>query len=112
MKRKTTLTILFSACILMANAQKKVSQQVKLCEEPISFIKDGHIYLPSIIDNTHHANMIFDTGASGQLLVDTVYLKEQGWTINTSMWGRLRGTNGYSRVKVSQKRHKVEHRKA
>ena len=87
MKRKTTLTMLFAAFILMANAQKKASQQVKVCEKPISFIMDGHLYLPLTIDGTHRANMIFDTGASGQLLVDTVYLKEQRWAINTSMWG-------------------------
>ena len=112
MKRKTTLTMLFATFILTANAQEKVSQQEKVCEEPIPFIMDGHLYLPLTIDGTHRANMIFDTGASGQLLVDTVYLKEQRWILNTSMWGRLRGANGYSRVKISQKRHKVEHRKA
>ena len=81
MKRKTILTMLFATFILTANAQEKVSQQEKVCEEPIPFIKDGHIYLPLTIDGTHRANMIFDTGASGQLLVDTVYLKEQGWTM-------------------------------
>lgn len=104
--------MLFATFILTANAQEKVSQQEKVCEEPIPFIMDGHLYLSLTIDGTHRANMIFDTGASGQLLVDTVYLKEQRWILNTSMWGRLRGANGYSRVKISQKRHKVEHRKA
>ena len=77
MKRKLTLTLLLATAALVTGAQTTNTNRTQICEDPVPFKFGGHIYLPLIIDNEHHANMVFDTGASGQLLIDTIYLAEQ-----------------------------------
>ena len=52
MKRKTILTMLFATFILTANAQEKVSQQEKVCEEP-HFFYQGRTHLFAVNHRQH-----------------------------------------------------------
>ena len=111
MKRKLTLTLLLATAALVTGAQTTNTNRTQICEDPVPFKFGGHIYLPLIIDNEHHANMVFDTGASGQLLIDTIYLAEQHWRLDSLKNAKMSGAYGYTRVKVSWKEHVVEHGK-
>ncbi|HRN16326.1 MAG TPA: peptide-binding protein [Xylanibacter oryzae] len=104
MTKITLASILFSCLFSMSS----FAQQQTANDGIIPFKLDGHIYLPSDIDGGHTANLLFDTGASGQLLVDTLYMQEQKWQLKDLKQAKMRGANGITMVDVSWKDHTVK----
>ncbi len=108
MVRKTSVLVIF----LYLTALSCIAQQTKpktiVSEKPIPFRLDGHIYLPATVDGNHNTNLIFDTGASGQLVVDTRCIKEQKWQLKNLGKAKAAGANGTSTVSVSMATHTVK----
>lgn len=68
-----TLSMMTVLCTL-------VSQQVLAqTNDSIPFVYRGHIFIPSVINDSVHCNVIFDTGAANMYGVDSVFLKQSGW---------------------------------
>lgn len=105
---KAALTLYLSLCSLFCFAQQIKPKADNVSEEPIYFILDDHIYLPAIVDSTHVLNLVFDTGAAGQLVVDTISVKEQKWQLPNMKQAKTTGANGSSVVKVSMAKHSVK----
>ena len=108
MKRKTTLTTLFAAFILMANAQKGPLDSMWESNDSIPFTWDEGIYLPATINNKYPANILFTTNANRQLVVDTTYLKEECWQPLKIEKGCIKREKDTLRIKVSQTKHEVK----
>ena len=108
MKRKTTLTMLFAAFILMASAQKGPLDSMWESNDSIPFTWDEGIYLPATIDNKYPANILFTTNANHQLVVDTTYLKEECWQPLKIEKGCIKREKDTLRIKVSQTKHEVK----
>ena len=108
MKRKTTLTMLFAAFILMANAQNGPLDSMWESNDSIPFTWDEGIYLPATINNKYPANILFTTNANRQLVVDTTYLKEECWQPLKIEKGCIKREKDTLRIKVSQTKHEVK----
>jgi PDZ domain-containing protein len=108
MKRKTILTMLFAAFILMASAQKGPLDSKWESNDSIPFVWDGGIYLPATIDNKYPAHILFTTNANRQLVVDTTYLKEQCWQPPKIEKGLILRETDTLRLKASNTKHEVK----
>ena len=108
MKRKTTLTMLFAAFTLMANAQKGPLDSKWESNDSIPFTWDEGIYLPATINNKYPANILFTTNANRQLVVDTTYLKEECWQPLKIEKGCIKREKDTLRIKISQTKHEVK----
>ena len=108
MKRKTILTMLFTAFILTANGQKGPFDSMWESNDSIPFTWDGGIYLPATIDNKYPAHILFTTNANRQLVVDTTYLKEKCWQPPKIEKGCIKREKDTLRIKVSQTKHEVK----
>ncbi len=96
---------LFSVSVL---AQEAKPIAVGVNEAPVHFILDDHIYLPAIVDSTNALNLVFDTGAGGQLIVDTIYAKRKAWQMPNMKQAKVAGANGTTSVNVSMAKHSVK----
>ncbi len=105
--KTSVLTILLYLAALSCVAQQ-ANPNTAVNEEPIPFKLDSHIYLQATVDGNHNINLIFDTGASGQLVVDTLCIKEQEWQLNNLRKAKTSGANGTSTVSVSMATHTVK----
>ena len=105
--KTSVLTILLYLAALSCVAQQ-ANPNTAVNEEPIPFKLDSHIYLPATVDGSRNINLIFDTGASGQLVVDTLCIKEQEWQLNNLRKTKVGGANGTSTVSVSMATHTVK----
>ena len=108
MKRKTTLTMLFAAFILMASAQKGPLDSMWESNDSIPFTWDEGIYLPATINNKYPANILFTTNANRQLVVDTTYLKEKCWQPPKIEKGLILRETDTLRLKASNTKHEVK----
>ena len=108
MKRKTTLTMLFAAFILMASAQKGPLDSKWESNDSIPFTWDEGIYLPATINNKYPANILFTTNANRQLVVDTTYLKEKCWQPPKIEKGLILRETDTLRLKASNTKHEVK----
>ena len=108
MKRKTILTMLFTAFILTANGQRGPFDSMWESNDSISFTWDGGIYLPATIDNKYPAHILFTTNANRQLVVDTTYLKEQCWQPPKIEKGLILRETDTLRLKASNTKHEVK----
>ena len=108
MKRKTILTMLFTAFILTANGQKGPFDSMWESNDSIPFTWDGGIYLPATIDNKYPAHILFTTNANRQLVVDTTYLKEKCWQPPKIEKGLILRETDTLRLKASNTKHEVE----
>ena len=108
MKRKTTLTMLFAAFTLMANAQKGPLDSKWESNDSIPFTWDEGIYLPATINNKYPANILFTTNANRQLVVDTTYLKEKCWQPPKIEKGLILRETDTLRLKASNTKHEVK----
>ena len=108
MKRKTTLTMLFAAFILMASAQKGALDSKWESNDSIPFTWDEGIYLPATINNKYPANILFTTNANRQLVVDTTYLKEKCWQPPKIEKGLILRETDTLRLKASNTKHEVK----
>ena len=108
MKRKTILTMLFTAFILMASAQKGPLDSMWESNDSIPFTWDEGIYLPATINNKYPANILFTTNANRQLVVDTTYLKEKCWQPPKIEKGLILRETDTLRLKASNTKHEVK----
>ncbi|MFC2490232.1 MAG: PDZ domain-containing protein [Prevotella sp.] len=108
MKRKTILTMLFTAFILTANGQKGLFDSMWESNDSIPFVWDGGIYLPATIDNKYPAHILFTTNANRQLVVDTTYLKEKCWQPPKIEKGLILRETDTLRLKASNTKHEVK----
>ena len=108
MKRKTILTMLFTAFILTANGQRGPFDSMWESNDSISFTWDGGIYLPATIDNKYPAHILFTTNANRQLVVDTTYLKEQCWQPPKIEKAYIKREKDTLRLKTSYTKHDVK----
>ena len=108
MKRKTILTMLFTAFILTANGQKGLFDSMWESNDSIPFVWDGGIYLPATIDNKYPAHILFTTNANRQLVVDTTYLKEQCWQPPKIEKANIKREKDTLRLKMSYTKHDVK----
>ncbi len=108
MKRKTILTMLFTAFILTANGQKGLFDSMWESNDSIPFVWDGGIYLPATIDNKYPAHILFTTNANRQLVVDTTYLKEQCWQPPKIEKAKIKREKDTLRLKTSYTKHDVK----
>ena len=108
MKRKTILTMLFTAFILTANGQRGPFDSMWESNDSIPFVWDGGIYLPATIDNKYPAHILFTTNANRQLMVDTTYLKEKCWQPPKIEKGLILRETDTLRLKASNTKHEVK----
>ena len=108
MKRKTILTMLFTAFILTANGQKGLFDSMWESNDSIPFTWDEGIYLPATINNKYPANILFTTNANRQLVVDTTYLKEKCWQPPKIEKGLILRETDTLRLKASNTKHEVK----
>ena len=108
MKRKTILTMLFTAFILTANGQKGPFDSMWESNDSIPFVWDGGIYLPATIDNKYPAHILFTTNANRQLVVDITYLKEKCWQPPKIEKGLILRETDTLRLKASNTKHEVK----
>ena len=108
MKRKTILTMLFTAFILTANGQKGLFDSMWESNDSIPFVWDGGIYLPATIDNKYPAHILFTTNTNRQLVVDTTYLKEKCWQPPKIEKGLILRETDTLRLKASNTKHEVK----
>ncbi len=108
MKRKTILTMLFTAFILTANGQRGPFDSMWESNDSIPFVWDGGIYLPATIDNKYPAHILFTTNANRQLVVDTTYLKEKCWQPPKIEKGLILRETDTLRLKASNTKHEVK----
>ena len=108
MKRKTILTMLFTAFIMTANGQRGPFDSMWESNDSIPFVWDGGIYLPATIDNKYPAHILFTTNANRQLVVDTTYLKEQCWQPPKIEKGLILRETDTLRLKASNTKHEVK----
>ena len=108
MKRKTILTMLFTAFILTANGQRGPFDSKWESNDSIPFVWDGGIYLPATIDNKQPARILFTTNANRQLVVDTTYLKEQCWQPPKIEKANIKREKDTLRLKTSYTKHDVK----
>ena len=108
MKRKTILTMLFTAFILTANGQRGPFDSMWESNDSIPFTWDGGIYLPATIDNKYPAHILFTTNANRQLVVDTTYLKEQCWQPPKIEKVNIKREKDTLRLKTSYTKHDVK----
>ena len=108
MKRKTILTMLFTAFILTANGQRGPFDSMWESNDSIPFVWDGGIYLPATIDNKYPARILFTTNANRQLMVDTTYLKEKCWQPPKIEKGLILRETDTLRLKASNTKHEVK----
>ena len=108
MKRKTILTMLFTAFILTANGQRGPFDSMWESNDSIPFVWDGGIYLPATIDNKYPAHILFTTNTNRQLVVDTTYLKEQCWQPPKIEKGLILRETDTLRLKASNTKHDVK----
>jgi hypothetical protein len=94
---KRIFTLLYMATILCLTS----FAQASIDRLKIHFQLDSHIYVSGIADDGHRCNLIFDTGSADQLLLDTVYLREQRWHFPHLVKAKLPGAAGVSTTKVS-----------
>ena len=84
------------------------AQGTTTAQKAIPFTLDGHIYLNAVLNGKYHGNIVFDTGASDMLLLDTLFIREQHWTLTRLANAMAPGAVGIQRLKVAQEKVSID----
>lgn len=84
------------------------AQSTATAQKAIPFTLDGHIYLNAVLNGKYHGNIVFDTGASDMLLLDTLFLREQSWAPTRLINAMAPGAVGIQRLKVAQEKVNID----
>ena len=68
-------TLLLIAVMCTLFPQRGLAQT----NDSIPFLYRGHLFVPSIINDSVSCNVIYDTGAANMYGVDSVFLEQCGW---------------------------------
>lgn len=68
--------------------------------DSVTFIYHGHIYIPTVINDSIKCNTLYDTGAANMFGVDSVFLAHSAW--KPEKWGHAftGGVAGRTKVRV------------
>lgn len=93
--------VAFKALFLMAVLCFLVSQQLSAqVNDSIPILYRGHIYVPSIINDSVNCNVIYDTGAANMYGVDSVFLELSGWHPEHIGFAYTSGAAGKTKVRI------------
>lgn len=99
MNKKSVITALLSIALSSAWAQ---------VNDSIPFIYHGHIYIPTIINDSIKCNTIYDTGAANLFGVDSVFLAHSAWNPGELGNAYTSGTAGRTKVRVINGNTKIK----
>lgn len=68
--------------------------------DSIPFLYRDHIFVPTIINDSVHCNILYDTGAADMFGVDSVYLAHSGWKPQNFITATAGGGAGKVKVQV------------
>ncbi len=91
MKHLLSLLLTVSVC-LSAHAQ--------VTDNSIPFIHRGHIYVPATLNGTLSCHVLYDTGGSQLLCIDSVYLAHSDWHPQNLVKASMGGGAGRTQVRV------------
>ena len=89
-------------CLLFS---RQASAQVN---DSIPFLYRGHIYVPSVINDSVNCNVIYDTGAANMYGVDSVFLELSGWHPEHFDVAYTSGAAGKTKVRIIKDYTKVK----
>ena len=75
--------------------------------DSIPFIYHGHIYIPTIINDSVSCNTIYDTGAADMYGVDSVFLAHSAWKPQKIGNAYTSGASGKTKVRVILDKTKI-----
>lgn len=106
--RRMMKDTVFKTLSMMAVLCALVSQQVLAqTNDSIPFIYRGHIFIPSVINDSVHCNVIYDTGAANMFGVDSVFLTQSGWHPEHLGNAFTSGAAGKTKVRIITDKTKV-----
>ena len=96
--KKSVITALLSIALFTSMAQ---------VNDSIPFIYHGHIYIPTIINDSVSCNTIYDTGAADMYGVDSVFLAHSAWKPQKIGNAYTSGASGKTKVRVILDKTKI-----
>lgn len=88
----------FLTLLLAATFGLSISAQT--VDDNIPFIYRGHIYVPATINGTLSCHVLYDTGGSQMLCIDSVYLAHSDWHPKNLVKASMGGGAGRTQVRV------------
>lgn len=99
LKRNIILGLLSILCAASSHAGPNDS---------IPFKYAGHIYFPTVINDSIRCNLIFDTGGADIFGVDSVFLAQSKWRPSRFAAAKARGAAGTKRIRIITDTTKVK----
>ena len=99
LKRKIILEVLSILCVASSHAAPNDS---------IPFKYAGHLYFPTIINDSIRCNLIFDTGGANLFGVDSVFLAQSKWKPSRFATAKAKGAAGTKQVRIITDATKVK----
>ena len=96
-------TLLLMAVICSIFPQRGLAQT----NDSIPFLYRGHLFVPSIINDSVSCNVIYDTGAANMYGVDSVFLEHCGWHPEHIGDAYTGGAAGKTKVRIITDKTKV-----
>ena len=101
-------SVAFKTLLLMAVLSTLLSQRgLAQTNDSIPFLYRGHLFVPSIINDSVSCIVIFDTGAANMYGVDSVFLEHCGWHPEHFGDAYTGGAAGKTKVRIITEKTKV-----